>query len=128
MPNAQTLILPVIQTVTPAVNTVYTRGARVTIQSDGTVATQDATLRGDFVMLQNVTSNATPERAQAAPLGAGGSVPIISLVTAAVADKAYAAAAGKVTNVSTNAILVGTYRTACGTANTLATIELTTVA
>lgn len=123
-----TTIIPIIQGVSPAANTAYVRGTRVTIQSDGTVATQDATLRGDFVMLQDVGSAATPVKAQAAPLGAGGSLPLVSLVTAAVGDSAYSAAAGKVTNVSTNAILVGTYRQAVTVANTLAVVELKTVA
>lgn len=128
MATLATLIVPIIQSVQPAASTAYVRGTRVTIQSDGTVATQDASLRGDFVMLQDVGSVASPTRAQAAPLASGGSVGMLSLVTAAVGDGAYAAAAGKVTNVSTNAILVGTYRQACLTANTLAAVELKSVA
>lgn len=123
-----TTIIAIQQSVLPAANTVYVLGTRVTLQSDFTVATQDATLRGDFVMLQDVGSQAAPMRAIAAPLGAGGSVPLLSLVTAAVGDLAYGAAAGKVTNVSTNAILVGTYRQAVTVANTVASIELKTVA
>lgn len=122
-----TTIVPIQQTVTPAANTAYVLGTRVTIQSDGTVATQDASLRGDFVMLQDVGSQASPIRAVAAPLNMG-SVPLLSLVTAAVGDGAYAAAAGKVTNVSTNAILVGTYRQAVTTANTVASIQLKSLA
>lgn len=127
MATVATTIIPIQQTVTPAANTAYVKGARVTIQSDGTVATQDASLRGDFILLQEVASAASPFKILAAPLGAGGSVFALSLVTAAVGDGAYAAAAGKITNVSTNAILVGTYRQACGTANTLAVIELKSV-
>jgi hypothetical protein len=107
-----------------ATNVAISRGARLTLDSSGTVSVSAIGVRGDFIALQAIPAS---EKGLAAPIGAGGSVPVIASETTAVGDAAYSAASGKVSKTSTNAVLMGKWLQ-IGTANALAIIELESVA
>lgn len=105
--------------------TALVRGVRVVRASDGEFDVAGATVRGDFATMDAVPIG---EAAPAQPMQGEATLPLLSLTTAAVGDLAYAAADGKVSTTSTNAALVGRYRTAVAVANTLGEVQLLSVA
>ena len=74
-----------------------------------------------------VTFRMRPVTGLAAPINAGGSLPVQASGTTAVGDAAYSAASGQTSNTSTNAVLIGKFLQ-IGAANALAVIELESVA
>lgn len=97
------------------------RGIRVTRNSSGLCAAQDATKKGDYVTLQ---SGAASETISAASLGGGGKVPALASEAVAVGDLAYSAAAGKFSKTSTSAVLVGRWTQAASGDGVLGEVEL----
>lgn len=123
MSTLATTLIPLQKTVT-ATNTAIGRGIRVTLDSSGTVSASAIGVAGDYVTLQPIPAKGT---GLAAPIGAGGSVPVQCAGTSAVGDAAYSAASGQSSNTSTNAVLIGKYLQV-GAANALAIVELKSVA
>ena len=113
-----------IQKTVTATNVAIARGTRVTLNSSGLVAASAIGVRGDYIALQDIAASGT---GVAAPIGAGGSLPVIASETTAVGDAAYSAASGLTSKTSTNAVLMGKWLQ-IGAANALAVIELESVA
>lgn len=123
MSNSATQIIPLQRTIKAgAVD--LPRGVRVTLGSDGLCLVSAIGVRGDYITLQAIPASTY---GAAAPIGAGGSIPVVASETTAVGDAAYSAASGQVSKTSTNAVLMGKWRS-IGAANALATIELESVA
>jgi hypothetical protein len=123
MATLATTIIPLQKTVT-ATNVALGRGIRVTLNSSGLVAASAIGVRGDYITLQAIPASGT---GLAAPIGAGGSIPVVASETTAVGDAAYSAASGQTSKTSTNAVLMGKWLQV-GAANALAIIELESVA
>lgn len=100
------------------------RGLRVTRNSSGLCAVQDATARGDYVTLRD---GAASEVVIGVPSGTPAKVPALTTVAVNVGDLAYSATGGQFTNVSTSAVLMGRFTQATSGAG-LAEVELFTVA
>lgn len=111
------------KSISTGANTTLQRGIRVVIGSDGKATAAGAGVRGDYVTLHAIPASSI---GLAAPIQQG-SLPIQASTTTAVGDAAYSAASGQVTNVSTNAVLIGKFLQ-IGAANALAVVELETVA
>ena len=107
-----------------AAGTALARGVRCTRDANGNFAVTAAATRGDMVTLQAI---ALSEFGAAASAQDGAILPIVSLTTANVGDAAYGAADGKVSTTSTNAAIVGRYRTAVAAANTFGEVQLLSV-
>jgi hypothetical protein len=123
MATLATTVIPLQKTVT-ATNVALGRGVRVTLNSSGLVAASAIGVQGDYITLQAIPASGT---GLAAPIGAGGSVPIQASEATAVGDAAYSAASGQASKTSTNAVLLGKWLQV-GAANALAIVELKTVA
>lgn len=107
------------------------RGIRVALASTGLCAAADNTVAGDFVTGQIIpisVSGATPKAGLAFSLKGGGKVPMVASEAVAVGDPAYAAAAGKASKTSTNAILLGKWSMAASADGVLGEVELGNVA
>ena len=121
--NTATTSIPLQKSAT-ATNVAIARGVRVTLDSSGTVSASAVGVQGDYITLQAIPASGI---GLVAPIAAGGSLPVLASETTAVGDAAYSAASGKVSKTSTNAVLIGKWLQV-GAANTLAVIELSTVA
>ena len=95
--------IPITKSVTVTAVAV-SRGARLTLASTGTAAASAATVRGDYVALQDIPASGI---GLVAPIESGGSVPLIPDGAIAIGDAVYSAASGKVSTTSTNAVLIG---------------------
>jgi len=100
------------------------RGVRVTTNSSGLVAVQDATARGDFVLAQDGAASAVIAAFDAQE----GIVPALASEACAVGDLAYAAASGKFSKTSTNAALMGRWVQAASGDAVLGSVKLFGVA
>lgn len=105
-------------------NTTVARGLRVKRGSNGLYTVQDATARGEYVTLND---GVALDFVEGAALGTPARAPFQVAAAVAVGDLAYSAAAGQVTNVSTNAVLVGKFADAQATVNGYASVDLFTV-
>jgi len=123
MSTVATQIIP-IQTTVKATNVAIGRGIRVTLDSSGTVSASAIGVRGDYITTQAIDASGY---GTAAPLGLGGSIPVVASETTAVGDPAYSAASGQTGKTSTNAVYMGKWKQ-IGAANALSVIELETVA
>lgn len=100
------------------------RGVRVTRNSAGATAIQDATLRGDYVTLTAIEASSV---GQAASMSGGGKVPALASEATTVGDIAYAAASGKFSKTSTSAAVVGRWTLAASGDGVLGEVELESV-
>ena len=100
------------------------RGARLLLNTNGLVSVAGLTICGDYVALQDIAASGT---GLAAPIGGGGSVPMLASENCTVGAAAYSAASGKTSKTSTNAVLVGKWLQAPST-DTLGVVELGYVA
>jgi hypothetical protein len=80
------------------------RGARLALNSSGTVAAAASTVRGDFVASQAAAASGTLSAFQ---IQAGGIIPCIAAEAIAVGDTVYSAASGKVALSSSSTVLIG---------------------
>jgi len=87
------------------------RGARLALNSSGTVAAAASTVRGDYVASQAAAASGTLGAFQ---VGAGGIVTMLNSSGGALAigDTVYTAAAGEVTGASTSTVIMGKANTA----------------
>ena len=108
-----------------ATNVAQARGVRVALDSSGTTAIADATVRGDFVTLQAIPASGS---GVAASMSDGAKVPALASEAVTVGDLAYSAADGKFSKTSTNAVLVGRWSLATSGNAVLGEVELFTVA
>lgn len=123
MATVATLNIPIIRSILVTAVDVA-RGTRLTF--DGTAYSASALgVRGDMIALQDIPAST---RGDAAPIGGGGSVPVIAGEASCDAgDAAYSMAAGLTGVTTTNAILMGKWLQT--TANgALGVIELKAVA
>jgi hypothetical protein len=101
------------------------RGLRVTRNSSGLCAVQDASARGDYVTLRDgVASEAIPAAASGTP----AKVPAVASEAVAVGDLAYSAAGGKFSKTSASAVLMGRWTQAASGDGVLGEVQLFTVA
>jgi len=124
MATVATQIIPLKKTVT-ATAVAIARGTRVTLNSSGLVAASAIGVRGDYITLEDIPASGT---GLAAPINAGGSVPVIAgEASCDRGDAAYSMAAGLTGVTTTNAVLMGKWlqTTASGA---LGVIELGPVA
>lgn len=124
MATVATTIIPLQKTVT-ATAVAIARGTRVTLDSNGLVAASALGVRGDYITLQDIPLSGT---GLAAPINAGGSLPVIAgEASCDSGDAAYSMAAGLTGVTTTNAVLMGKWlqTTASGA---LGVIELGSVA
>ncbi len=112
-----------VQQRTVQANVAIARGLRAILNASGTFDVADATVRGDMVAAHDIAAAAA---GAGYSLSGGGKVPAVAATTVAVGDLAYSAAAGKFTNVSTNAVYLGKWALAAA-ANALGEVELESV-
>jgi hypothetical protein len=104
MATVATTVISTQRTVT-ATAVAIARGTRVTLNSSGLVAASAIGVRGDFITLQAIDASGT---GLAAPIGAGGSVPVIAgEASCDRGDAAYSMAAGLTGVTTTNAVPMG---------------------
>lgn len=109
----------------PLDNTAVARGIRVTRGTNGLYTVAGATIRGEYGTLNDGVAS---EVVEGAALGTPARIPLQIAAAVTVADLAYSAAAGQVTNVSTNAVLVGKFAETQTVVNTPVPVDLFTVA
>jgi hypothetical protein len=98
------------------------RGLRAVLNTSGVVVLAGAGVRGDYIAL---IDGKNTEPSTFVSLSGGGKVPAVAAVQTAVADLAYPAASGQVTNTGT--IVLGRWTTATAP-GTLGEIELFPIA
>lgn len=104
MATVATTIIPLQKTVTVTAVDVA-RGTRLTLDSSGTCAASALGVRGDYIALQDIPASA---KGLAAPINAGGSLPVIAgEASCDRGDAAYSMAAGLTGVTTTNAVLMG---------------------
>lgn len=104
MATVATTIIPLQKTVT-ATAVAIARGTRLTLDSSGTVAASALGVRGDYIALEDIPASGT---GLAAPINAGGSVPVIAgEASCDRGDAAYSMAAGLTGVTTTSAVLMG---------------------
>jgi len=113
-----------LQKTVTATNVAISRGARLTLDSSGTVSASAIGVRGDYIALQDIPASGS---GLALPIGVGGSVPVIATENCTRGDAAYSAASGGTSKTSTNAVLMGKWLQTTANA-TLGVIEISSVA
>ena len=121
--NTATTNIKIQKTVT-ATAVAIARGARLLLNTNGLVSVAGLGICGDYVALQDIAASGT---GLAAPIGSGGSVPVLASENCTVGAAAYSAASGKTSKTSTNAVLIGKWLQA-PSADTLGVVELGYVA
>jgi hypothetical protein len=121
--NPATTNIKTQKTVT-ATAVAISRGARLLLNTNGLVSVAGITIVGDYVALQDIAASGV---GLAAPIGAGGSVPMLASENCTVGAAAYSAASGKTSKTSTNAVILGKWLQAPST-DTLGVVELGYVA
>ena len=101
--NPATIQITIQKTVT-ATAVAISRGARLVLGSNGLVSVAGITIVGDYVALQDIAASGT---GLAAPIGNGGSVPMIASEAITLGAAAYSAATGGTSKTSAGAVLVG---------------------
>lgn len=111
-------------TVTATSGVTPARGTRLTMASDGTVGLAGISVAGEYVAMYTFPAAASTETVRF--LNAQGTQVFQTTAAAvAVGDSVYTAAAGVVSNTSTNALLLGIARTAVGSGGGLIVATLT---
>lgn len=124
MATVATTIIPLQKPVTVTAVDVA-RGTRLTLNSSGLCAASAIGVRGDYIALVDIPASTI---GLAAPINAGGSLPVIAgEASCDRGDAAYSMAAGLTGVTTTNAVLMGKWlqTTASGT---LGVIELGPIA
>lgn len=121
--NTATTNIKIQKTVT-ATAVAIVRGSRLLLNTNGLVSVAGLTIAGDYIALQDIAASGT---GLAAPIGSGGSVPVLASENCTVGAAAYSAASGKTSKTSTNAVLIGKWLQA-PSADTLGVVELGYVA
>lgn len=123
MATVATTRIPLQATVT-ATAVAISRGARLTLQTNGLVSVSAIGVRGEYIALQDIAASGS---GVAAVTAAGGSVPVLASENVTLGQAAYSAASGATSATSTNAVLMGKWKQAT-TNGTLGVVELASVA